>query len=431
MSPTRRIGYARVSTASGEQLAALENQRSRLETAGVDEIIQDVQSGRDTDRAGYLQLLDLIDRRQLREIVITRVDRLGRDAADTDAAIAFAAKRGVTLTALDGGQIESETPQGFLMSRILTSMAEMESRMLSMRIHSGLRSARAKQRPLRGRAPWGYRITDDKTAFMPDPVEFERASQFLKVLFRCGWRMTTALDVWAAEGRGDIPLHSCRAVRAWLLNPILRGGIGYRQQKNHTYAEIAWNCHKPLVDSDEYEVITAMLDLNRRMWGHNVTIRPRLLTSLCRCFHCRNAMPYAGGRTYPSVLCKTRGCPQCYHSTRETVIAQAINVELSRRAKDLITVIAEEPPDAAKLLAEITELEARNDTDLEDAIARKQQRYHALCNKPKTDSTLVAALGAPNFWTHYSYEEMRELYHELVATVSIRAQHVEHVQLKF
>ena len=42
----QRVGYVRVSTASGEQLAALENQRARIEAAGVDLVLQDIQSGR-------------------------------------------------------------------------------------------------------------------------------------------------------------------------------------------------------------------------------------------------------------------------------------------------------------------------------------------------------------------------------------------------
>ncbi|MEN9861468.1 MAG: nifH element site-specific recombinase, partial [Cyanobacteriota bacterium] len=231
-----RVGYIRVSTAKGEQLSALENQRARVQATGVERILEDVQSGRETDRAGYLELLALIESRRISEVVITRVDRLGRDAADVDAAIAFAAKRGVKLTAIDGGVIESETPQGFVMSRIMTTMAEMESRMLSQRIKAGLREGRKRRLPLRGRAPWGYRINAQRTALEPDPVEWPRAEQFLALLQSSKWRMNTALDRWDAEGRGDIPLHSCRAVRAWLVNPILRGGLGYQQQANHTYA---------------------------------------------------------------------------------------------------------------------------------------------------------------------------------------------------
>lgn len=164
-----RVGYIRVSTASGEQLSALENQRSRVAATGVDQILEDVQSGRESDRAGFLQLLDLISRRQVSEVVFTRVDRLGRVAADVDAAIAFAAKHGVRLTALDGGAVESETPQGLFMSRVMTTMAEVESRMLSQRVKAGFEQRRKRREPYNGRCPWGYRINATKTAYEPDP----------------------------------------------------------------------------------------------------------------------------------------------------------------------------------------------------------------------------------------------------------------------
>ena len=72
------------------------------------------------------ELLSLIDSRQVTEVVATRVDRLGRDASATDSLIILAGRKGVTITTLDGGTVEAETPIGFLMSRLSTSLAEME-----------------------------------------------------------------------------------------------------------------------------------------------------------------------------------------------------------------------------------------------------------------------------------------------------------------
>ncbi len=425
-----RVGYIRVSTAKGEQLSALENQRARVQATGVEQIIEDVQSGRESDRAGYLELLALIETRRVSEVVITRVDRLGRDAADVDAAIAFAAKRGVKLTAIDGGTIESETPQGFVMSRIMTTMAEMESRMLSQRIKAGLREGRKRRLPLRGRAPWGYRINAQRTALEPDPVEWPRAEQFLAVLRTTNWRMNTALDRWAAEGRGDIPLHSCRAVRAWLVNPILRGGLGYQQQPNHRYAVEVWDTHLALVSHAEYEGFTAQLEENRRMWGHNSTIIPRLLTSLCRCGHCGKAMSYAGGRSVPSVLCKTRGCAQQYKSTRESVIRDAVLVAISGRAESLATLIAEEPPEAQVLRDAIQRLEALNDPDLADAISAKRERLAQVHQRDPVDPQLLELLSRPRTLSHLAPERLRALFQQLVAQIEIRDQQVAQVQLR-
>ena len=96
-----KIGYARVSTSSGEQLSALESQVARVEAAGVARIITDIESGLSNEREGMNELLGLIDSRQVTEVVATRIDRLGRDASATDSLIILAGRRGATITTLD------------------------------------------------------------------------------------------------------------------------------------------------------------------------------------------------------------------------------------------------------------------------------------------------------------------------------------------
>ena len=58
-----KIGYCRVSTSTGEQLSALKSQVARIETAGVDRIICDTESGLNNEREGMNELLTLIDSR--------------------------------------------------------------------------------------------------------------------------------------------------------------------------------------------------------------------------------------------------------------------------------------------------------------------------------------------------------------------------------
>lgn len=430
MSLPLRVGYIRVSTATGEQLAALESQRARIQATGVERVIQDIQSGRESDRAGYMELLDLIDRRQVSEVVITRIDRLGRDAADTDAAIAFAAKRGVKLTAIDGGTIESETPQGFAMSRFMTTMAEMESRMLSLRIKSNLEQLRLKGHPIRGRAPWGYRLKPDKTGYERHPVEWARAQTMLRILASCEWRLTAALRQWASEGRGDIPLHSPKTLRGWLVNPVLRGGMGYFMQSNKEFARVVWETHEPLMTNECYNQALKALKLNRRMWGQNVTLTPKLLTGLCRCAECGRHLSYAGGRTYLGLLCRHFGCSQQYKSTRESVIREAVLEAISARAESLATLIADEPPEAQLLRDAIQRLEALNDPDVADAIAAKRLKLQNLHKRDPVDPQLLELLSRPRTFSHLAPERLRALLQELVVCIKVRSQAVEEVQLR-
>lgn len=425
-----RIGYLRVSTDTEEQLSALQNQRSRLANTGVDRLIEDVESGLSKDRPGYLELLHLIDTRQISEVVCTRIDRLGRDAAATDALIAIASKRGVTITCLDGGTVDAETPQGFLLSRIATSMAEMESRMLSMRVRAGYTEGRKRARPLRGKVCWGYRTTDDKSALEPDPTEFPRAARFLALCKACDWRMNTALDRWHSAGLGALPLNSCRAVKAWLLNPVLRGGLGYIKSSDNTYKEIVWDTHAPLLSHSNYLIMERQLQDNRRRWGHSAQVKPRLLTGLCVCTGCKRKMTYAGSRNIASVICKSRECPQRYKSTREQVVREAINAALSQRNEALAQRVTAENPEVLLLKAKIAELEALGDPDLEPAIAIKRDRLAALEQQVGPDPQLLSVFADPAVWSQLDDSELRELYLSLVEQVRIEHQAVANVVLR-
>lgn len=422
-----KVGYCRVSTASGEQLSALENQIARIEGAGVDRLITDVESGMSSDRPGMLELLELIDSRQVSEVICTRVDRLGRDASATDALIVLAAKKGVRITTLDGGAVETETPTGFLMARISTSLAEMESRMLSLRIRRGLEQRRKRKMPCRGKAPWGYRVTADRSSIEPDPEQWERAQRFLVLLRGCSWRMNTALDRFGEP----TPLNSCRAVKAWLINPILRGGIGWRQQANHVFAEVAWDLHPALIEPSEWQSIEIQLEQNRRHWGTNSTMEPNLLTSLCWCPNCGKRVGYAGSRKIASLLCRTRGCVSRFKGTRESVIAAAINEALRQRADALAQFVEVESPDAADLRQQIAKLEALGDADLEPAIEVKRQRLAQLRKEPSEHQrSVLSALSEAEAWADATPQELRAIYLEFVARVDVDRGQVLSVRLK-
>ena len=430
MGQRHRVGYLRVSTDAPQQLAALTNQRSRIQATGVDRIIEDVESGLSQDRPGYLELLELIDTRAITEVVCTRVDRLGRDAAATDALIAIAARRGVVITCLDGGTVDAKTPHGFLLSRIATSMAEVESRMLSLRVKAGLAEGRRRGRPMRGRIAWGYQLNATGSALEPHPIEFPRAQHFLRILKECDWRMNTALDVWHSRDLGWLRLSSCRAVRAWLLNPVLRGGLGYGKKPDSTYDEVIWETHQPLLSHSDFTIIERQMVDNRRRWGCSSKVKPRLLTGLCVCMGCNRKMTYAGSRTIASMLCKSRECPYRYKGLRESVIRDCINAELSTRSRDLTAVAQGDDPDVLALQQQIAELEAQGDADLAPAIDLKRKRLSALKQRVRQDPALLAAFSDPEIWTQLDYQELRELYLALVEQVSVNMQKVHNVLLR-
>lgn len=434
MRPRLRVGYCRVSTATGEQAAALVNQRSRIKATGVDEILEDVESGLSQDRPGYLELLHRVSRKEVSEIVVTRLDRLGRDAAATDAFIAVAAKHGVKIQCIDGGTVESQSPQGFLLARIATSMAEVESRMLSLRVKSALAEGRKRRRPQRNFACFGYAKAPDGSALIPHPTNFARAQLFLAVLKQCGMRVGAALDNWEKQNLGPAPFKCGRSVRKWLMNPVIRGGLGYKQLPNNTFEEIAWNTHPALITHTEFSIIERQLQDNRRRWGLQTKHMAHLLSGICVCRTCNHKMSYASSaRSFAAVICKNRTCSVRYKSTREDLVRSAINKALSERAHDIANRIKVENPEEVALKAQIAEYEAKVhiDPDLAAIVAIKKERLAALDQQQGPDPELLGAFSDEAVWNHLSsFEELRQVYLAFVQQVLVSPGVVEEVVLR-
>ncbi|MEG4962658.1 MULTISPECIES: recombinase family protein [unclassified Microcoleus] len=71
------LGYARVSTREQALNSnALEQQEARLKEVGAMEILTDVQSGRRSDCAELKKLTESIKAGKVKEIIVTRIDRL-------------------------------------------------------------------------------------------------------------------------------------------------------------------------------------------------------------------------------------------------------------------------------------------------------------------------------------------------------------------
>lgn len=426
-----RVGYIRISTDSGEQLAALDNQRSRVAQAGVDQLIEDVQSGLDADRPGYQQLLNLIDRRLVASVVITRVDRLSRDAAECDQTIAFAAKRGVQIEALDGGLMESVTPQGFLLTRMATTMAEFESRMLSLRVRRGYEQQRLHHRPARGRCPWGYRLSEGGGELEADPDEWPKARLFLDILHECRYRVAPAVRTYE-ERHGALKLRSARGVRGWLANPALRGGLGYFRNDHDSFRQVVWGVVPALLDPIEWLELEQQLRINRERRGAITHYKEHLLTGLCVCGLCGFRMSYNACDGRPLVLiCRHLRCKQRHHRVLESQVEPrvtlAIRTRLARhhgRHRDTDEVRA--------LRREVGRLKAFADPDYRPVLERKLDRLHELeAQCPDDLLDRMQALYPPEFWDAADEPALRHLYLQAVRQVLITPPDGITVELRF
>jgi DNA invertase Pin-like site-specific DNA recombinase len=241
------VAYARVSTASGEQLSALDAQIAWLESQGPDVLLSDVESGRVVTRPNYQQLRAMVERGQVATVIATALSRLGRDATESDSFVALCDARGVVVTTRDEGRLSMATPEDLLLTRLRGSLNQGESMRISQRVRRGLEQGRAMRKPMR-KPCWGYRLRADRLVLEPDPEAWLPAQRFIDTLQAGGWRMFPALTAH----RDAVPFRSVRGVRAWLLNPTLRGGIGYQQGRNHTFAEVHWQQHPALLTHAQF-----------------------------------------------------------------------------------------------------------------------------------------------------------------------------------
>jgi len=134
------FAYGRVSTT--EQSAA--NQKLEIEAAGhvVDYWFADTISGKTSaaQRPQFSALLGQI--RDGETLVVSKLDRLGRDAQDVGATVKLLASRKISVIVLQLGKLDLISPAGKMMLTMLAAVAEMERDLLVERTQAGL--ARAK-----------------------------------------------------------------------------------------------------------------------------------------------------------------------------------------------------------------------------------------------------------------------------------------------
>jgi len=132
------LGYARVST----NLQDLSIQKERLISEGVrdssDFLFTDKASGKNDERKG-LQLM-LTKARECDVIVVTKLDRLGRNTADMISIIDDLHKRRIAVKFLDDG-ISTEGTMGKMVVTILAAVAQAERERILERTNEGRRAA--------------------------------------------------------------------------------------------------------------------------------------------------------------------------------------------------------------------------------------------------------------------------------------------------
>lgn len=141
-----KIGYARVSKSDGSQVTDM--QRDALISYGVlpENIYEDHASGAKAEREGLTACLKAL--RAKDELVLYRIDRLGRTTHAMIALLNELAERDITLKVLNGyGEIFSSSgPAAKLVTTVMLAVISYERDVLIDRTFHGLAAARARGR---------------------------------------------------------------------------------------------------------------------------------------------------------------------------------------------------------------------------------------------------------------------------------------------
>lgn len=420
-----RLGYARCST--DEQADALAAQVSRLQAAGCDQIIQELDSGRNDDRLGLAEVVALVRSGRVSELLITRADRLGRHAAFTDELLALCSIQQVAVTALDGGTIDAASPAGFLQARLLTTMAEVESRMLSQRIRRQFEVYRSQGRHLRRRKPFGYQAGADHR-LEPNPEQWPQALAVIAALRR--------LHSFSAVAR-ELPswcewTPSAGNIQNWFCNPIIRGhlphlhdrasGKGWKQR----WAQILYDQHPALISEGEWHDLA--LDLQRTHNNFNGPGKPAQhgLSGLLRCASCGHCLRRNGSGGWTWWRCRHRLCT-ARGGIREDRVMPIVIQACINTAERLAAFVAT-PPDvdpavAAKLqdLEQLESLAARNPA-ITSACDALRQEIESMTRRPPVITNLAAVtdrIKTASFFEDATAEEQRALFSAVLRSVQV------------
>lgn len=134
-------GYARVSTKGQSRDGnSLTEQEERLRHEGCGTVYHDSYTGTKMDRPEFTKLLSVLQSGD--KLIVTKLDRFARTAADGIKMIQTLLARGISVHVLNMGLIDN-TPNGKLMVTMLLAFAEFERDMILERTSAGKAMARA------------------------------------------------------------------------------------------------------------------------------------------------------------------------------------------------------------------------------------------------------------------------------------------------
>ena len=145
---SRTFLYCRVSTSN--QFTA--NQVQEVKASGFDvqpgRVVEETVSGSTAaaERPGFQKLLDRMESGDV--LIVTKLDRLGRNAMDVRQTVEHLSSNGIRVHCLALGGVDLTSPAGKMTMQVLSAVAEFERDLLVERTQQGLIRAKAEGKQL-------------------------------------------------------------------------------------------------------------------------------------------------------------------------------------------------------------------------------------------------------------------------------------------
>lgn len=409
-----RIGYARVSTRQQADTEALDQQINRLEKAGTEEILYDIESGRKDTRKNFKQLINLAKSGVATEIVVTRLDRLGRNVISIHKTIETLQKAGVKLTILDSPLGDTSSAFGWLTINNIAGLAEFESRLLSERISHGIEYYRSKLKYF-GKPPFGY-AKDESGKCIPHPSNWAIAKKIIHQLYDNSF---ASISRWLAQNH-KIKMYPS-SVRNWLHNPALRGHTFYKLKSGEI--DRHYSTHQALITENQYEDLAKITAHTNKKDPRK--FKPHILAGIFKCGVCGHAMTKTkAGKQFQCTQYKKFGKSGCSNqkTIAKSIVKKEVTKVLTRYALEVVQEVnnrtqKNEVTDEKLVILQhqLQTLQSLPDNpaikhaiaELEGQIKNYEQQNRARNSKTKEDYLMLHSFAHSDFWELLSDTEFK------------------------
>lgn len=238
--------YTRVSTTSQVDGYSLDAQMEKMKAYAnfqnmkiVKEYSDEGISGKNIEnRSQFKQMLKDIEAKKdgVSFVLVFKLSRFGRNAADTLASLQMMQDYGVNLISVEEG-LDSSEETGKLMISIMAAMAEMERENILVQSMAGRRQKATEGGWNGGFAPYGYQLINGKIEIVEEEAEIVK--RIFHMFVEDGLGAVGVSKRLNAEGikkkirqKNDIDTFSAHFIKLVLDNPIYMGKIAYGRRKN-------------------------------------------------------------------------------------------------------------------------------------------------------------------------------------------------------